>query len=123
MSRETFLRSLALLELPTEINAVARPVRTFSVTTSAWAGRFRWKVFRQDNGEGTSSRQGRPFLAAAEIDALPSNRNGALAWPAGAIRLKAHLFLTVVLDVLDVRGARGGLPSLLVPERIGFLLQ
>ena len=79
--------------------------------------------FPQDNGEGTSSRQGRPFLAAAEIDALPSNRNGALAWPAGAIRLKAHLFLTVVLDVLDVRDARGGLPSLLVPERIGFLLQ
>ena len=95
MSRETFLRSLALLELPTEINVVARPVRTFSVITSAWAGRFRWKVFREDNGEGTSSLQDPPFLAAAEIDALPGNRNGALDWPAGGIRLKAHLFLTV----------------------------
>jgi hypothetical protein len=38
---------------------------------------------RDNGGRGMSSLQVLPFLAAAEIDALPGNRNGALVWPAG----------------------------------------
>jgi hypothetical protein len=53
---------------------------------------------RDSGGEGTSSLQVLPVVAAAEIDALLGGRNGTWAWQQEGGRdplKKGHLFLTV----------------------------